>query len=59
VVERSHARKRKPAAKQPTAEADPAFDTWLDVRLKTMYGSILNEPVPEDMVKLLQQRPKS
>jgi Anti-sigma factor NepR len=60
VVDRSNVRKRKPAVKdEPAGEADPAFDSWLDVRLKSMYGSVLNEPVPDDMIKLLQQRPKS
>jgi len=59
-VDRSNAQKRKPAAKdREVPEQDPAFDAWLDVRLKTLYGSVLNEPLPEDIVKLLQQRPKS
>jgi Anti-sigma factor NepR len=60
AVERSSVRKRKPAVKEKApGQSDPAFDRWLDVRLKSLYGSALNEPIPEDMLKLLQQRPKS
>ncbi len=59
-VDRSNVRKRKPAAKERRSSGqDPEFDAWLDVRLRSLYGSVLNEPVPEDMMKLLQQRTKS
>jgi hypothetical protein len=59
VAEQSSARKRKPAGKAEPAEgADPEFEGWLDVRLKSIYDSVLNEPLPEEMMKLLS-RPKS
>lgn len=59
-MDRSNVRKRKPATKERRSnELDPEFDAWLDVRLKSLYGSVLNEPVPEDMMKLLQQRRKA
>lgn len=59
MAEQSSARKRKPAAKAaPSGGADPEFDGWLDVRLKSIYDSVLQEPLPEEMKKLLE-RPKS
>lgn len=59
-MDRSNVRKRKPAAKERRSnEQDSEFDAWLDVQLKSLYSSVLNEPIPEDMLKLLQQRTKS
>jgi Anti-sigma factor NepR len=31
------------------------FDSWLDAKLKTAYGSVLGEPIPDDILKLLEQ----
>ncbi len=36
---------------------DPApFERWLDKKLKTIYGSVLEEPIPQDIIALLQQK---
>lgn len=60
MVERSSARKRKRAVSRPVAESsDPAFDQWLDVRLKAIYDSVLNEPLPPDMLSLVRDRSKT
>ena len=59
MAEQSSAHKRGPAAKaEPANGADPEFDSWLDVRLKSIYDLVLQEPLPEEMMKLLE-RPKS
>jgi hypothetical protein len=59
VAERSSARKHKPAPKAGSAEgADPEFDRWMDGRLKSIYDSVLQEPLPDEIMKLLA-RPKS
>jgi hypothetical protein len=59
VAERSSAPKRKPAAqpKQPQRpdEKDPEFEPWLDGRLRSMYDTVLNEALPEDILKLLNK----
>jgi hypothetical protein len=56
VSEQSSARKRKPAARaEPAGAADPEFDNWLDVRIKSIYDSVLQEPLPEEIMKLLGQ----
>lgn len=58
MAERSSAPRRKPVdqAKQPDHpdEKDPEFEPWLDARLKSMYDAVLNEPLPEEIVKLLK-----
>ena len=59
MAERSTARKPKPASKAGSAEgADPEFDRWMDGRLKSIYYFVLQEPLPEEIMKLLS-RPKS
>ena len=32
------------------------FDRWLDTRLRNVYGSVLEEPVPQDILNLLRQK---
>lgn len=34
--------------------ADP-FGLWLDGKLKKAYGSVVEEPIPDELLKLLQQ----
>lgn len=59
MSEQSSVRKRRPATNpEARKRADPSFDGWLDVRLKTMYDSVLGEPLPDEILNLLQQ-PKS
>jgi hypothetical protein len=54
VAERSSARKHKPAPKPGSAEgADAEFDRWMDGRLKSIYDSVLQEPLPDEIMKLL------
>jgi hypothetical protein len=47
-------RKQPDRPKKSPAPGD-RFDTWLDGKLKTAYGSVLNEPIPDDIMKLLEQ----
>ena len=54
MAERSSVPKRKPAAQSKRADdKDPEFEPWLDGRLKAMYDTVLNEPLPEEILKLL------
>ncbi len=32
------------------------FERWLDRKLKSVYGSVLEEPIPQDILDLLRQR---
>ena len=50
-------RKAKPPASSPPAKrpADKAFDTWLTRGLHDIYDDVAREPVPEDLIKLIQE----
>ena len=34
-------------------EMSPLFDAWLQSRLQRLYDETLDEPVPDDLLKLL------
>jgi hypothetical protein len=53
------------ARKQPRPKAAPrktedgsAFDSWLETKLRSAYSSVLDEPIPDDLIQLLTQKLK-
>ena len=32
------------------------FEQWLDSKLRTVYGSVLDEAIPDDLINLLKER---
>jgi hypothetical protein len=36
-----------------------SFDLWLNKRLRMLYGPVLNEAIPEDLVELIETHRKS
>jgi hypothetical protein len=52
-----------PKAKKPSADSEPkrpakgdaAFDIWLKRGLQKIYGEVANEPVPEELLKLIEE----
>ena len=34
------------------------FDSWLETKLRSAYSSVLDEPIPEDLIQLLHQKLK-
>ena len=40
------------------AEPDAAFDRWLRQELSRLYDSALSEPVPAELLSLLQEKAK-
>ena len=48
--------------RNPTQSAgdagDGAFDRWLEDKLRNAYSSVLEEAIPEDLLRLLQQKLK-
>ena len=40
-------------------EPPASFDDWLDGRLKTLYQTVLNEPLPPEIMGLLGGQKKS
>lgn len=44
---------QKGASRRKT-EPPSEFDRWLDHRLQNMFNAVLDEPLPEDLVKLVK-----
>ena len=57
------AEKQKPGRKElrkPSKSTNGAagFDSWLENKLRTAYSSVLDEPIPEDLIELISQKLK-
>ena len=46
-----------PAARtgRPGTKLDQAFDTWLDRELQRMFDDVAREPIPDDLLKLIDE----
>ena len=46
-----------PAPRADRAEKDPseAFDVWLQQGLHKLYDSVAKEPIPDELLKLIEQ----
>jgi hypothetical protein len=57
------AEKQKPG-KDPRKQGKPTnggiagFDSWLETKLRTAYSSVLDEPIPDDLIELISQKLK-
>ncbi len=40
------------------AGGDALFNDWLEAKLRTAYSSVLDEPIPDDLIKLINERLK-
>jgi hypothetical protein len=43
-----------PARDKP--KSDPIFEGWLTHHLSRLYDPVIEEPIPEDLLKLLEER---
>lgn len=46
--------RKSPLLGGETDKHDPEFDNWLNKELKAIYQSVLDEPIPEDMLRLIK-----
>ena len=37
-------------------KSDPVFDGWLNHHLSRLYGPVLDEPIPANLLQLLEER---
>lgn len=37
---------------------DTFFNDWLETRLRSAYSSVLDEPIPEDLIQLINEKLK-
>jgi hypothetical protein len=64
VAEKQKSGRKEPRG-QKSAEGGSAgggngggFDSWLENKLRTAYSSVLDEPIPEDLIQLIAQKLK-
>jgi hypothetical protein len=56
--------KQKSGRKEPRAQKPhegngvAGFDSWLENKLRTAYSSVLDEPIPDDLIELISQKLK-
>ena len=43
------------AGRQSESTSDAAFNKWLQMGLHTMFDDVASEPIPEDLLKLIEQ----
>jgi hypothetical protein len=55
----------KPATDRPLADRaverlkkPPQFDNWLSDQLKSLYDPVLEEPLPDDLMRMLEESAK-
>ncbi len=53
-------RKHDPTPKQPRKppEPDAAFDAWLQQGLHQLFDGIANEPIPEELLRIIEDDKK-
>lgn len=42
-------------ARSQRMEPDSAFDLWLERSLRALYDDVAKEPIPEDLLKLIEK----
>jgi len=58
------AENQKPGRKEPRRDSKSThggtagFDSWLENKLRTAYSSVLDEPIPDDLIQLISQKLK-
>jgi hypothetical protein len=45
----------KPGTEQEDKEVDQAFDVWLRRGLHHLYDTVAREPIPEDLLRLIEE----
>ncbi|MBL6457294.1 hypothetical protein JMJ55_18320 [Belnapia sp. T6] len=45
----------KPGSEQEGKEVDQAFDVWLRRGLHQLYDTVAREPIPEDLLRLIEE----
>jgi len=59
VAEKQKSGGKEPRGQKKLGDRDAAgFDSWLETKLRVAYSSVLDEPIPEDLIQLLSQKLK-
>jgi hypothetical protein len=54
IAARKETAKKKMNQSDPTTDQPTSTNNWWDGQLKALYQSVLDEPLPDDMMKLVQ-----
>ena len=46
---------KKPPRSNALAENETPFDVWLKRGLQQLFGDVANEPIPEDLIALIEK----
>ena len=52
---KSRTPKQQPELRKQSKPADAAFDLWLTRGLHKLYDDVANEPIPAELLKLIQE----
>jgi Anti-sigma factor NepR len=59
VADKQKSGRKEPRAQKPSGGNGTAgFDNWLENKLRTAYSSVLDEPIPDDLIELISQKLK-
>ena len=51
--------RKKPSPPQPKSRStDAAFDIWLNRGLHKMFDDVANEPIPDELLRLIEEDEK-
>ena len=50
-----HGARRNPKPLATSSKGDAAFDLWLDRGLHKMFDDVANEPIPEELLRLIEE----
>ena len=45
--------KAKPSEPKPSSSTETAFDVWLNRGLHQLFDDVANEPIPDELMKLI------
>lgn len=59
MAEKQKQGRKEPRSQKKLSDNDAVgFDSWLENKLRSAYSSVLDEPIPEDLIELLSKKLK-
>ena len=58
MAEKQKPGRKETRGKKPIDGETSLFDSWLENKLRTAYSSVLDEPIPDDLIQLLSRKLK-
>jgi len=59
VEQKQKLRRKMPGSSKNAVNGDATgFDVWLETKLRSAYNSVLDEPIPDDLIQLISEKLK-